>query len=193
MPKLEDWQIKDYIRVNCKGLDQYSIDWLYSAAKGNICRIATEIDKIKIFNINEQKEILSEIRYEPTTDLYSQNLFDFAEAVVKKDVLTITDYFLHKDACNFDTFALIGLLLKTFKKILFVNFKSGLTAEQLGLTTKQYSAVQYYYKALSKDYIENSVKFLTKIDERIKTGKLDIQKDNLIDYIVCNIVSFNKR
>ena len=36
------------------------------------------------------------------------------------------------------------IILKTFKKMLFVLCNSGLTAEQIGITQKQYSGIKYY-------------------------------------------------
>lgn len=191
-PTLEDWQIKDYIKVMCKGLDQYDIDWLYDNTNGNIYKIETEVNKIKLFPSSVQQSVLAELKFEKESDLYSITLFNLSEAILKKDIITIVNYLSHKSICDFDAFALIGLLLSTFKKVLFVNFNSGLTAEQLGLSLKQYNAIKFYYKTFSKDYVENSITFLTALDEKIKTGKLDIPKDNLLDYIICNVVSFNK-
>lgn len=189
-PELLDWQVKDYIKTNCKGLDQYDIDWLYSATEGNIYRITNEINKIKLFQINNQQEVLAALKYN-SPDLYTQTLFNISDAVFKKDILTLIDYFLHKNSCDFDAFGLVYALLKTFKKMLFVLCNSGLTAEQIGITQKQYSGIKYYNQGLSKEYLEKSILFLSSIDERIKTGKLDIPKESLIDYIICNVISYN--
>ena len=153
-------------------------------------RITNEINKIKLFQINNQQEVLAALKYN-SPDLYTQTLFNISDAVFKKDILTLIDYFLHKNSCDFDAFGLVYALLKTFKKMLFVLCNSGLTAEQIGITQKQYSGIKYYNQGLSKEYLEKSILFLSSIDERIKTGKLDIPKESLIDYIICNVISYN--
>ena len=49
-PKLQEWQIKDYMAVLCPGLEASQIDWLYEATAGDIYQIKNELDKVALFD-----------------------------------------------------------------------------------------------------------------------------------------------
>lgn len=190
VPKLVDWQIKDFMKLICKELEEDEINWLYEVTSGNIYKIENELDKIKLFSGKKQREILNELKYDDNSDLYKISNFSLSEAILKRNMLVISDYLRHISFAEIDPFSLVGLLISNYKKILFINFNSGLTAEQLKMTPKQINAIKYYYRDISEKTVTESLKFLTSIDKRLKTGKLDLETTELIEFIICSLLNF---
>lgn len=190
IPKLVDWQIKDFMKLNCKYLEEDEINWLFDVTSGDIYRIENELDKIKVYSNDKQREILNELKYDESTDLYKISTFALSEAILKRNTLVISDYLQHINVADIDPFSLVGLLVSNYKKILFINFNSGLTAEQLKMTPKQINAIKYYYKNISESNVVNSLKFLTNLDKQIKLGNLDMSKKELIEFIICSLLNF---
>lgn len=190
IPKLVDWQIKDFMKLNCKYLEEDEINWLFDVTNGDIYRIENELDKIKLYSNDKQREILNELKYDECTDLYKISTFTLSEAILKRNTLVISDYLQHINVADIDPFSLVGLLVSNYKKILFINFNSGLTAEQLKMTPKQINAIKYYYKNISESTVVNSLKFLTNLDKQVKLGNLDMPKKDLIEFIICSLLNF---
>lgn len=190
VPKLLDWQIKDFMRLTCKDLEEDEINWLYEVTSGDIYKIENELDKIKLYTGKKQREILNELKYDEYSDLYKISSFNLSEAILKRNMLTISEYLRHISTVEIDPFSIIGLLISNYRKILFINFNSGLNAEQLKMTPKQINAIKYYYRDISENTVVNSLKFLTSIDKQIKTGKLDLEKKELIEFIICSLLNF---
>lgn len=190
IPKLVDWQIKDYIKTICKDLEADEVDWLFDVTDGNIYRIENELDKIKLFSGIKQREILNELKYDDNSDLYKISVFTLCDALLKRNIVVLNDYLRHIDVANVDPFSLIGLLISNYKKILFINFNSGLSAEQLKMTPKQINAIKYYYRNISEKTVVNALKYLTSLDRQLKTGKLDLENNKIIELIICSLLNF---
>ncbi len=190
IPKLVDWQIKDFMKVVCKNLEDEEINWLYEVTGGDIYRIENELDKIRLYSGNKQREVLNELKYDENTDLYKISSFSLSEAILKRNKLVISDYLQHINTVDIDPFSLVGLLISNYKKILFINFNSGLTVEQLKMTPKQVNAIKYYYRDISEETVINSLKFLTSLDKQLKLGKLDLDKKELNEFIICSLLNF---
>lgn len=190
IPKLVDWQIKDFMKVTCRYLEDDEINWLYDVTGGDIYRIENELDKIKLYSGNKQREILNDLKYDESSDLYKISSFTLSEAIIKRNKLVISDYLKHVDVVDIDPFSLVGLLVSNYKKILFINFNGGVTAEQLKMTPKQVNAIKYYYRDILEETAVNSLKFLTGLDKKLKLGKLDLEKKELIEFIICSILNF---
>lgn len=188
IPKLVDWQIKDYIKQQCIALEDDEIDWLYKAAKGDIFRIENEIDKIKLFTSTAQHRALNELRFEYNSDLIIPvDKFKLVDAILSQDKLTVMDYLLHKNYYDINIFGLIQLLIKKICQYLYVNYKSGVDLEKYGLSAKQVNAIKYHNN-YSESYLVTVLKFLTSIDQRVKLGQLDLDDSSFIDYIICNLL-----
>ena len=50
MPKLEEWQVKDYIYTLGEGIDENKLDWLCMICDNNIYRLTNELEKLTVFN-----------------------------------------------------------------------------------------------------------------------------------------------
>ena len=66
--KLADWQTKSYIKHICPVLNDDELDWLYQATNGDIYKMINEVDKIKLFPVQEQRSVLDAIRFSPDSD-----------------------------------------------------------------------------------------------------------------------------
>ena len=183
-PKLLDWQIKDYMKTICPGLDSNTIDWAYASMSGDIYKIKNELDKIKLFPVAEQQNILTEIRFSAGSDMYSQTLYGLAEAIIRNNKREVLEYLHYRQSCDIDPFGLISILLSNYKKILFVTQRSGLTAADIGITDKLYKAISYYYRGYFVDKLKTAIKVLSALDLDLKSGRLDMPKNMLFDYIV---------
>ena len=189
MPKLEEWQIKDYEKTMCPGLSSGDIDFLYGVTGGDIYRISNECNKLANLPAQKQSEALRLQASSKYSDLYFIDSFSLSNLLINKSFTDISEYLRHKDVCDISPIGLVGLLIGNIKKILYVNFNSGLSAEQLGITQKQYNAIKYYNKDKSEQSLVKSLAFLTELDSKLKLGKLDLSNDKFIDYIICNMFS----
>lgn len=188
VPKLLDWQVKDYMKVLCPGLDNNIIDWAYNNMGGDIYKIKNELDKIRLFPVSEQQLILTDLRFADGTDLYYETLFQLSEAIIKNNRREVLEFLYHRNTCNIDPIGLVSMLLATCKKILFVTQRSGLTAQDIGITDKQYNAIKYYYKGFTNEKLESVISSLSTIDLDLKSGRLDMPKPILFDYILSKIL-----
>lgn len=187
VPKLVDWQVKSYIKLICPTLTNEEVDWFYKVTDGDIYRIVNEIDKLLLFQANERKEILAELRYAPDSDLYSLTIFEFIEAILANKKVVILDYLRHSNT-TFEFMSLVSIALKKAKDILFVTKNSNKTATDLGLTAKQFGAISRIYASFPEDRLMELIEFLSKVDLKVRTGVLDMSKDNLVAYFITNVI-----
>lgn len=187
IPKLQTWQIQDYVTVNT-GLTNEMAEKLVEVSKADIYKVTNEIDKLKMFSKEEQPYIFSELLNDPVTDLYDQSLLDISSAMLKGDRITVLNGLLHRQLLDMDPFWLVSLLLGNYKKILYINFNSGLGAEDLKMTPKQVNAIKYYYKHISLKQVQEAIEVLTDIDIKIKSGDLILDQDYLFDYIMNKVM-----
>lgn len=184
IPKLQDWQVKDYMKALCPGLDPFSIDWAYENMGKDIYRIKNELDKIRLFPVQDQQNVLTALRFVDGSDLYTQVLYKLVEAIVKNNKRELLEFLYHRQVCNIDPIGMLTMLLSNYKKILLVTQKTKVTAKDLGITDEQYKAISYYNKGYSVNKLERVIKVLSAIDLDLKSGRLDIPKNMLFDYIL---------
>ena len=188
-PKLVDWQIKDYLKVKANNLTQDKIDWLYNITNGNIYRLENEIDKISIFDKEEQPIIFEQINNDDGySDLCPYSIFDFTNAIIKKDYNKITEIFINLEKIDVEPYGVVTLLLKNFKYIINIQQNRNCSAEQLNISQKQFNAIKWNCGKYTNNELIKIYKFLTDFDYKLKSGYLDLSRDSLISYIVLNIV-----
>ena len=93
LPKLSEWNIKDYISlVYCKGLKQQEVDWLYNVTQGNIYKMKSEVDKLKLFSPDQYTNILLQFN----VVLFSQR-FNYLVVLLICEALVFTiEYIVYK-------------------------------------------------------------------------------------------------
>jgi len=187
IPKLADWQIKSYINQQCPTLDQDEVDWLYQAANGDIYKIINELDKLLLFPVNERKNVLSELRFNPGSDLYSLSIFDLAEGIIRNNKPLILEFLRHKNL-NFDLMSIVGAMLSTVKNIILLTQNSGKTASDLGLSNGRAWHLKQDWKNFPAARLQMLLQFLSGIDLKLKSGLLDMSKEAQIDYLIANTI-----
>ena len=189
IPKLTEWQIKAYMSTTCPALSSEDIDWLYWATAGDIYRIENELAKILLFPEAEQKVIFTELKLAPESDLFNLQFFDLINAIEDNNLEVVKNYFLHQTACAFEVFAIVNSLLAKAKNMLLAKYCTNLTAEDLEISSKQYSFYKNANHIPSIARLKRFIDVLSTIDLKIKSGELDLTNERQIDYVLTQLVS----
>ena len=184
-PKLQNWQIEDYIRAQAPNISADNAQWLNAACTNNLYRIQNEVDKVVLFKDLEQQEVLEAIKDQPNSDLFVMSIFELADAVIKCDVATLFRYFKHRNNCDIEPMGLVITLLKKCRDIVLILGNSGLSAAEIGVSDRAIWAIKKSYAYCSIDKLRENIKFLTDIDYKLKTGALELSKEAFTDYIIC--------
>lgn len=185
LPKLEEWQIRDYALTKLPGLDSQYVEWLCKMC-GNIDRLSLEVDKLGVFSKGNQQKIFQQLNesegYVDLTDLTS---YDIVNAVIKKDLNVVKEYFTEQ--LNFDALGITSLLIRNFKQVIDVQINPKATPDALGMSYKQFKAVQGCCGYYTNAQLIEIYSFLLKIDYRLKTRQLE--NDELKDYVIPYVLS----
>lgn len=187
LPKFEEWQIFDYAKTICPTIEDDDLTWLIQASEVSIERVINELDKAKLFDKNEQKQIFSAIRFDPQTDLYKVDLFTIVNALVEGDLAVLYDFLKRKNYDLLEPIVLANRALTSLKNIVLVTQNPGLTAEDCGVSPAQYRALKYKYKSLNIEAAKQKIKFLTNIDLALKSSQLEMNKEAMLNYLVANM------
>lgn len=176
--KLENWQIEDYAKVLVPGLSNEKIKWLCGATKYDVYRIKNELDKVSIFPQNTQEYIFDKLDEEGAfSDLVNYTVFDFINAIIKKDKSKLQDILECRDYIDLEPAGVLTLLINNVK--MMVDIKSNHTE---GINPKQVYAIKKNVELYNDTSLVNLYDILTQIDYKLKSGLLDY--DKIIDYII---------
>lgn len=183
VPKLEDWQIKDYISSYCEKLSEDHINKLFSSYKKNLYRLENEIDKIRLFSTIDPFIIIENQLF---IEKENQNIFDFSNAIIQKDFKIVSSIYSKIANIDIEPFGLLTVLINNFRLIISIQLSRNTSAESLNISGKQFWAIQKYScNHYTAEQLVSIYKFLLSIDYGIKTGNIDTK--NLIEYIICKI------
>ena len=195
-PKLEDWQIMAYMKSQCPGLKDQEIQWLFDITANlgknheNIYRLHNEMGKINCFPQDSQEDVFKALSDSGGySDLSPLTIFNFTNAIMKKDKLTIMNVLEDIDSIDVEGVGLITILHKNFKQLIDIQLGKNVTPESLGMSVKQFKAIEYNCGKYSSSNLIRIFKFLTNLDYKLKSGELDIGNSKLIDYIVCSVLA----
>lgn len=188
MPKLEEWQVTDYVYSLLDGVDKSDLDWLLSILHNNLYRLDQEIGKLSLFTPGERKYLFKEMRNDGTfNDLSTFNIFNFSNAITHKDINSLKNVYKEISRIDISDFGLLAILLKGFRNILMVQLNPNPTTENTGIESKQLYAIKKIPKVYSPEQIINIFMFLSDIDRQVKSGELPT--DILVDYMTVKILS----
>ena len=189
VPKLEEWQVIAYMQALCPGLSDQDYALFYKAAGKNIYKVENELSKVALFDKVKQKEIFMSLLFDDGSDMYSIDSFELSNKIIENNKARVYEILTRRKYLNIDPFPLIGSLLKTYKQIVLVNHKSEIANfAEIGMSPAQVSTYKRIYTGFSIDYLMNAIKFLSGLDYKLKSGLLDMTKDQLLDYIICNVM-----
>lgn len=189
MPKLESWQIKDYVYSLADGVSTTKLDWLINISNNDIYRLHNEISKLNLFSIKE-REYLFDLMVEEDAfiDLSNYVIFDLTNAILQKDIKKIRYMLEAVHSWDCEPLGLQTLLTNNFRNVLAVQLAPNSPPEKLGLSPKQVYAIRKnntgYY---SRDQLVEIFELISSCDYKMKNG--DLSNDMLIDYMILNILS----
>ena len=186
-PKLTDWQIFDYAKTICPIIDTEDLQWLVNATDCDIERVLNELDKVSLFSKSEQKEVFSAIRFDPQTDLYKADLFDIVNALVAGDQAILFDFLKHDGYEIHEPVVLANRTLSSLKNIILIARNPQLTATDLGVSPGQFNFIRNRYRSLNVDAIRRKIKFLSNFDLMLKTSQLELDKRDMLSYLISNL------
>ena len=189
MPKLLDWQIKDYVYTLGDGIDTKKLDWLINISNNDIYRLHNELSKLNLFSVKERDSLFDLMCNEDAfVDLSNYVIFDLTNAILQKDIKRIKYMLEEINSFDVEPLGLQVLLTNNFKNVLSIQLSPNATAEKLNMNPKQFYAVKKntcgYY---SRDQLIKIFDLVSSCDYKMKSGELS--NDMLIDYMILHILS----
>ena len=187
IPRLEQWQVKDYLYSKVEGVDKKQLDWLQELCGNDIYRINEEIDKIVLFDKKEQNKMFSKfIDDNVFSDLSTYNIFNMSNAILSKDLITLQKIWSEIDRIDVEALGLVALLRNNIRNIIKIQLNSCPTAENTGMSPKQFYAVSRSCGRYTKERLLEIFTMLTDVDKQLKSGTLPA--DLILDYTVLNML-----
>lgn len=186
-PKLEEWQIFDYAKTLCPNVEESELMWFIQASDNSIERVLNELSKVALFDNTEQKEVFAAIRFDPQSDFYKADLFDIVNALVDGDTLTLYDFMRHNGWELHEPVVLVNRAFNSLKNIILISQNAHLKAEDCGVSAGQFKFIKYKYKSLNMAAAKQKLKFLTDFDLMLKTSQLELNKRDMMNYIINNM------
>lgn len=196
IPNIISWQIEDYIRYRVPGLDDIQVKWLCEVTKGDIYRIDQECKKLEIFPSTMQKIIFEQLNQENAyCDLNTLTIFNFTNAVMKKDLATIGSVLADLKWIDIEGSGLITIFHKQFRNVINIQLNPKATAANLDMNPKQFNAIKYNCGYYTGEELIKIYEFITELDIRLKRGDFQFKSDNrennakFVEFITLNILA----
>lgn len=190
VPKLENWQIQDYVYSRLNGVKKEELDKFIINYNYNIQDLENEINKISIFDEKSRDFYFRSFIEEGLFDKFNQfTLFDLSNAITSRNIDKVAQ--IISSNTKIELIPLIGLLYNNFKNIINIQLDKYSSFQSLGMSQKQYNAIKYYNcNKYSKEELFKILKLLDSIDNKLKKG--EIQEDIIFNYILIYILGDNK-
>lgn len=188
VPKLESWQIQDYVYSLANGVDTQKLDRLIKVCNEDIYRLDQELKKLVIFSKIEQPYVFDEFISDGIfSDLSEFNIFDLSTAILKKDFNTIKQVLIDIDHIDIEPIGLQKVLTDNFRDIIAVQLSKAAQPEYFekvfGWKRGKFWAIKYSCGVYTKSQLIKIYEFLTSINFG------DIPEGQLISYLITHIIS----
>lgn len=190
IPKLLDWQFKDFISPKVKGLLPEELDYLYSkfSSSDKYRMLLNEVEKISAFDECDQSQILSDMindrQFKYVTD---KTTFDFTNAIITKDINKINQIYAEGDSVDITPMHIWTILTNSFRNIVNIQMNPTCTAKDLNISEKQFFVIKKYNcNIYSNKQLVEIMSMLFNIEHLFKFEELSM--DDLIDYMLVNIL-----
>ncbi len=189
IPKLEGWQLTDYMYSVAEGVDRKNLDWLIKASDGDIYRLENELDKFRLFSESERKFLFDDMLLEGAfQDLSSFNVFNITNSVTSRDYESLKNALAEIKSFDAEPLGIVTLLYQGFRKLIQVWLAKNPTPESTGLKSGMIYAINKQPRVYSKAQLLKAFLLLTDIDKQLKSGNIDTKW--LVDYLVCRILTY---
>lgn len=167
-------------------LSEENLKWLICACGYSYNRCLLEIDKVKIFNQN-QNELFNEFRKGGAIHAeIGDVIFQFVDAVMNRRKQSSWKLYELLKLKGESSIKIISLLYTNFKALIGVQFCNNPTVENTGLTPYQITINKNRRNIYNDTELLNIIELLSKLDYNIKNG---IMEDSItIDYLLVNIL-----
>lgn len=183
MPKLAEWQIKDFVFSLCDGADSKDIEEFMSLVGKDIFRIESEATKVSIFREQERKFLMKDLLMEGNlSETTNYVVFNFTNALIKRDSAVVGKIMRDLDKMGVTNFGLLALMLKNLRNMILVKEVPNPVPEKTGLDEKQIYAIKKIVTPMSNFQLVELYKILLDIDRQVKCGEMPAEL--MIDYIV---------
>ena len=187
IPKLEQWQIRDYTYSNLATISKDKLDWLLNICKYDIFRLDNEIQKLTLFDKAQHETLFNKfITDNVFNDLSEYTVFNFSNAIIKRDKPSIIKIYNELNNIDINEMGLLTILYTNFRNIISIQMGRNVTAESLGIKQNQFNAIKWNCGKYSNAELLEIFKMLTSLDLWVKDGTLAIS--DLIDYMLVKIV-----
>jgi hypothetical protein len=188
MPKLENWQIKDYVYSIADGVNPKKLDWLIDLCGADIYRLHNELSKVSIFKEKERDAIFDLLLNDDSfSDLSNYVIFDLTNALLKRDIRTVCQILSDSEHFDLEPLGLQVIMTNNLKNIISIQLDRTATAEKLGMKSGQFYAVSKSCGYYNKDQLLKMYEIIAEADYKMKNG--EISNDKLVDYIVLNMLA----
>lgn len=188
IPKLENWQIKDWIYSIAEGVPSNRLDWLLNICGNNIHRIRQTMEKICLFNSTERKYLFEAMIQEGEfNDITSFGIFNYTTAITSKDYESLVKIYKEIEAVDINEFGFLKVLQQNFKNLLLVQLNINPTTENTGIEAKRLWAIKKQPRVYSPEQLVTIFEFICDIDRQVKEGELPTEF--MRDYITTKILS----
>ena len=187
LPKLEEWQILDYAKTLCPTIEENDLTWLIQAANVSIERVINELDKVKLFDKKDQQQVFASIRFDPNTDLNSAAFLNVSNALTYGDLPALFNLMRSNDFYELDAVGLANNILNSLKNIIIISQNPLLSAKECGVSDKQWGYIRRNYNSLNINAVKQKIKFLTNFDLALKSSKLEMSKEAMMNYLIANM------
>lgn len=193
--KILPWHVEDYVKFRLPGLDAMQIKWLCDICKYDVYRLDNECKKIEIFPEKLQKDFFEFLNISDAyCDLNSLTIFNFTNAVMKKDLTTIKSVIENLKYIDIEGSGLITIFYNQFKKLISIQMNPKATPESLGMSQKQFNAIKYGCGKFTDSQLIKIFNFITGLDMRLKNGEFQFSNDSrinnakFVDYITSSLI-----
>jgi DNA polymerase III delta subunit len=188
VPKLMDWQIQDYAYSMGDGVDKQDIELLLSLYGKNILRLDQELSKLQHFSPNERKYLFKDmIKDGSFSDTTTYTVFNFTNAIVAKDIETLSKLLLEMNRMDTNPFGILTILLNNFRNLILVKANMNPTPENTGLDSKKLYAIKKTTTPFTVEQLTIIFEMLCNIDLKVKSGELPTEI--MVDYIMLKILT----
>lgn len=182
LPKLEEWQLEDYIKSKCTKLKDNEVKELLKYYKNNPFRLDLELDKICVADTYKY------IKDQLYVDVADYMIFDVTNALVKRDKAKVSSIVTQLENIDVEPFGLLTLMTKNFRQLIDIQLAINPTPQSVGVSDKQYWVLKKYSSGYyNREELVKIYKWLLDIDKRIKNGELDTKYLN--EYIITKIIN----
>ncbi len=195
-PKLQKWQIEDFVKVRVPGLDTEQCNWLCSICKYDIYRINQECAKLSLFNAKAQPIIFKQMNDEKAfEDLNILTIMSLVNAIMQRDYFTIECILSNLKNIDIEGTGLCTLLLRQFRSNIEVLFNKEWN-DSMTCSEKQFKYLKWKPNTLyTGTQLINIYEFLVNLDIKLKSGELQFKAANrannasYVDYIVLRVLT----